>query len=205
MIHSLWVGVTTVGAIGLFSGLARSTTLRGKIQCEKSWSSSIVHVVGLAVAIAAALSINNAYAAIAVGVLIAALCVSFVTDVRYGLIFDVVTIPCALFLGTFAWFEGTLVQALWGGATCAAIILLIFLMSTGRGIGLGDLKLAACIGLALGVRYGVIAVGLAFIAGGVHGTALLLTRCAKKGDALRFAPYLALGSGLAIVASWFSV
>jgi prepilin signal peptidase PulO-like enzyme (type II secretory pathway) len=147
-------------------------------------------------------ALPNKLALLSITILLAALCVSFMTDLRYGLIFDAVTFPCSLLLALIACLQGTILQTVLGGAVCAGIILTLFILSGGRGIGLGDLKLAGCIGLGLGMEHGILALGMAFIAGGLHGAILLVLRRVKMGHALKFAPYLAFGSAFAIAASW---
>lgn len=76
----------------------------------------------------------------------------------------------------------------------------IWLVSGGRLMGLGDAKLAFCIGLLLGISGGVAAVLLAFWAGAAVGVVLLLLR--KRAltikSELPFAPFLALGAALAL-------
>ena len=78
------------------------------------------------------------------------------------------TYPCACCWGVLAGSRGSGLHAVLGGASCAGIILLLFVASSGRGIGFGDLKLAGCIGLGLGPEYGVIALGLASSSLAVH-------------------------------------
>jgi leader peptidase (prepilin peptidase) / N-methyltransferase len=79
------------------------------------------------------------------------------------------------------------------------------------GMGMGDAKLAALIGLvlgALGWRYVGVAVGLGILAGGV-GAVVALARGASRKDAIPFGPYLAAGAVAAALfapqlASWYA-
>jgi leader peptidase (prepilin peptidase)/N-methyltransferase len=78
-------------------------------------------------------------------------------------------------------------------------LLLIALVSP-RGMGMGDVKLAALIGLvlgALGLRYVAVAAGLGILLGGVGAIVALLSGASRK-QALPFGPFLAGGAGLAV-------
>jgi leader peptidase (prepilin peptidase) / N-methyltransferase len=81
-------------------------------------------------------------------------------------------------------------------------LLLVALVSP-RGMGMGDVKLAALIGLvlgALGWRYVGAAVLLAVLAGGA-GAILTLVRGGSRKDAMPFGPYLAGGAVLSALAA----
>ena len=72
-----------------------------------------------------------------------------------------------------------------------------------KGMGMGDVKLAALIGLVLGsqgLRYVVVAAGLAILAGGVGGLVALAMGQSRKAT-IPFGPYLAIG---AIAAAFWS-
>ena len=90
-------------------------------------------------------------------------------------------------------------------------LLLVAIVSPG-GMGMGDVKLAALIGLvlgALGLRYVAVAAAAAIFAGGVGAIALLIVTRASRKQAIPFGPYLAAGAVLAAflaprIASWYS-
>jgi leader peptidase (prepilin peptidase)/N-methyltransferase len=79
-----------------------------------------------------------------------------------------------------------------------------------RGLGMGDVKLAALIGLvlgSLGLRYVGVAAGAAILAGGLGAIAALAVGRGRKA-AIPFGPYLAAGALIAIVwgapiADWY--
>lgn len=91
-----------------------------------------------------------------------------------------------------------LADAAIGFAAYGGGLLAIALISP-AGMGMGDVKLAALIGLtlgALGLRYVAVAAGLGILLGGVGAiVALMLGRDRKH--ALPFGPFLASGAGLA--------
>jgi len=81
-----------------------------------------------------------------------------------------------------------------GSLTVAGVPALLYLASRGRGIGLGDVKLALCIGAGLGIRGGLLSFAVAFIVGGAAATILLIFGKARRGDEIRFAPFIAAGT-----------
>lgn len=87
-------------------------------------------------------------------------------------------------------------RALLGGLVAGGILLLMALISP-AGMGMGDVKLAAFIGIGLGVLgWAEVAVGIltGFALGGVVGAVLLLTRKRARKDMIPFGPYLAVGA-----------
>jgi leader peptidase (prepilin peptidase)/N-methyltransferase len=82
-----------------------------------------------------------------------------------------------------------------------------------QGMGMGDAKLAALIGLvlgALGLRYVAIAAALAIFAGGIAGIALMIFAGASRKTKIPFGPYLAAGGVMAAflaprIAAWYTL
>ncbi len=89
-------------------------------------------------------------------------------------------------------------QYLIGFFAVSVFLLLVFLITGGRGIGGGDIKLMAVCGLILGWKL----ILVAFLTGCVLGSVLHLIRMAvqKEGAVLAFGPYLSLG--VFIAALW---
>jgi len=90
-------------------------------------------------------------------------------------------------------------------------LLVVAVISPG-GMGMGDVKLAALIGLvlgALGLRYVAVAAALAILAGGLGGIALMVFAGASRKAKIPFGPYLAAGAVAAAflaptIASWYT-
>ena len=82
---------------------------------------------------------------------------------------------------------------------CAAYLLLAIVSPGAGGLGLGDVKLAALLGLLLGwlsipqVLYGPLA---AFLLGGLLSVALLASRRATRKSYIAFGPHMLLGAAL---------
>jgi leader peptidase (prepilin peptidase)/N-methyltransferase len=99
-------------------------------------------------------------------------------------------------------------RALVGALLFGGGLLLIALVS--RGMGMGDVKLAAVIGMVMGsvgLRYVGVAAGAAVVLGGLGGIAALLLGRGRK-SAIPFGPYLAAGAVVAAflgetLSSWY--
>jgi prepilin signal peptidase PulO-like enzyme (type II secretory pathway) len=80
-----------------------------------------------------------------------------------------------------------------GACVLGLLFLAVRLATRGRGLGLGDVKLAACIGAGLGIAGGLWSVGIASVGGGLYGVALLALGRAQPKTAIPFGPFLAAG------------
>ena len=80
-----------------------------------------------------------------------------------------------------------------GFFTAGLLLLAIAVVSKG-GMGGGDIKLSAVMGLFLGWQGVAVALFLSFLIGGIAGILLLVTRIKGRKDAVPFGPYLALGA-----------
>ncbi len=90
------------------------------------------------------------------------------------------------------------VQILGGGALGFGLLFLIALVYP-AGMGMGDVKLAAFIGLVVGFPSVLVALLLSFLAGGVVGGSLLLTGVKGRKDPVPFAPFLVAGGMVAML------
>ena len=106
-------------------------------------------------------------------------------------------------------------SAIWNHALGAAVGFLFFLalsiITRGRGIGFGDVKLAFALGLVFGWPDIAIITMLSFIIGGLWSVGLMLIGAKKMKDRVPFAPFFVLGAlivfffGAAIVKGYFGV
>ena len=122
----------------------------------------------------------------------ALLLVIFFVDLEHRLVLGVVVYPAivlALALSPL-WPGLGLVRALEGGALGAALIFLPHLVYP-KGMGLGDVQLAAFMGLVTGFPNVVVAFILASLSGGLVAIFLLVARLRKRKDAIPFCPFLA--------------
>src|SRR5262249_7303704 len=110
------------------------------------------------------------------------------------------TIPTATALVVLraAFAPSALPATLIAGAAAFAFFLLVFALTRG-GIGMGDVKLAALVGLLLG-KAALPALLIGTIAGGLASLLVLVARRGGRGQTIAYAPYLCLGAALAILA-----
>ena len=84
-----------------------------------------------------------------------------------------------------------IVYHLLGAAVVGGVLLLLYLLSRGRAMGFGDVKLMFAASLGLGLSKGIAAFLIAFVlAAVVHPVCMLLFR---RDNRLAFGPYLAVG------------
>ncbi len=123
-----------------------------------------------------------------------------VTDLEHGLILDRVIWPGIALAGVAALTRGwaTLPEFLLGGAAGAGLIWLIRRIVP-EGMGEGDVKLTAFIGLSCGLRGLGFALFIGFVVGGLIAAVLLATGRKKRGDTLPLGPFLALGGAVALL------
>ena len=128
--------------------------------------------------------------------------VIFVIDLEHSLILNKVVYPTmvvALLLSLYPWpwfgepMGMRVAYAALGGAIGFAVFLLIALVSRG-GMGWGDVKLAALIGLATGFPMVFVAIIMAAILGGIVAVVLLVTRRRGRREMIPFGPFLAVAA-----------
>jgi leader peptidase (prepilin peptidase)/N-methyltransferase len=123
--------------------------------------------------------------------------VIFVIDIEKKIIPDIF-----VFLGVFfALFIGnnSLFDTLSTGFFAASLLVIIHLLTKGRGMGLGDVKFAVLGGFLVGPRFLLIWLFLAFLTGAIIGIILILGRKAHLKSQIAFGPFLVLAIPLALV------
>ena len=115
------------------------------------------------------------------------------SDAYTGYIFDAVTLPglgIALLASAAA---GVFNQCAAGALAAGGALGVLYVVTRGRGLGMGDIKMACCIGAGLGAAGSLGAIAISFIAGGAYAAYLLIAKRGSRGDCMRFGPYLAFG------------
>jgi len=124
--------------------------------------------------------------------IIAVMIVIFVYDLRWYLILDVVTLPaCLVVLGLNLALGYSWQNLLFSGIIGAGFFLIQFLLSRGRWLGGGDIRLGLLMGLALGWPEVILAILLAYISGSLVGLGLVAAGKKKWGAKLPLAVFLA--------------
>ena len=142
--------------------------------------------------------------------------VIFVIDLEHSLILNKIVYPgmvVALLLSLYPWpwFSESMgmrvAYAALGGAIGFVVFLLIALLSRG-GMGWGDVKLAALIGLATGFPMVFVAIIMAAILGGIVAVALLAAKKRGRRQMIPFGPFLAVAAMVTLlwgsnILSWY--
>ena len=129
--------------------------------------------------------------------LICGLVVIFFVDLEHQIIPDEIVIPLSvLFLGyrLLTNIQYLISNFLITGIVSFLFLYLIHLLTKGRGMGLGDVKLAFLMGLVLGFPKIVVAFYLAFLTGAFVGVILILLSRAKLKQKIAFGPFLVFGT-----------
>ena len=134
----------------------------------------------------------------------------FVVDLEHGLILNKVVYPgmaIALLLALFVpqpwltltpWISQGIASAAIGGGIGLAIFLLLAIASRG-GMGWGDVKLAALIGLATGFPLVFVSLIMAAILGGLVAVVLVASKKKKRQDAIPFGPFLSATAMVTVI------
>lgn len=126
-----------------------------------------------------------------------ALCIAAYTDIRTGRIPNPVTLGGTAILVLTAVFQGCTIEVVTGIIAVALPLAVLHFGSRGEALGLGDVKLGALIGAALGWKTGIVAIAVAFTAGAVFGCIALAIGAVRPRQRIPFAPHLAIGSAIA--------
>jgi leader peptidase (prepilin peptidase)/N-methyltransferase len=174
----------------------------------------LLELTTAALVILAAIQYPNPWQAMLVGGLLALMPGIALIDLRHRIIPNRLTYP-ALLLFSFVVVLARLIGAATDPARAGIGLLLyggsLFIVAiVSRGMGMGDVKLAALIGLvlgSLGLRFVGVAAGAAIAFGGLGGLVALGMGKGRK-SAIPFGPYLAAGAVVAglwgePIASWY--
>jgi leader peptidase (prepilin peptidase) / N-methyltransferase len=127
--------------------------------------------------------------------LISLFMIIFVSDITYMLIPDKVLLVFAglfllerIFIPLTPWWDSLL-----GAAVGFTLLLLIAVVSKG-GMGGGDIKLFALVGLVVGTKVMLLSFFLSTIYGAIFGVLGLLFKVVKRGNPIPFGPFIAAGT-----------
>ena len=130
----------------------------------------------------------------------------FFIDLEHQLVLDKITYPAMVLalgfsllwpdiggIGAIEGIPGRLLNSVTGGAIGLAAMALPFILSRG-GMGMGDVKLGALVGLMTGFPVVILAVLLSWVSGGLTGIILLALKIKKRRDPLPFATFMAVST-----------
>ncbi|HEY4442412.1 MAG TPA: A24 family peptidase [Candidatus Elarobacter sp.] len=117
-----------------------------------------------------------------------------IADLRTGRIPNTISRTTTIVALGAAAAAGFVDSAASGAVLVGGLLLALYVLTAGCGIGLGDVKLGVAIGAGCGPFGGSVALAVAFITGAAYGVWLLATRKARFGAEIRFGPFLAAGT-----------
>lgn len=128
------------------------------------------------------------------------LIVVFFTDLKYQIIPDKVVFPAILIALLYFLFSIPHLAFVHFLASFGAggFFLILLILTKGKGMGLGDVKLAFLIGLFLGWPKIAVSLYLAFLTGAALGVILILRGKKKFGEPIPFGPFLIGGTWVAL-------
>jgi leader peptidase (prepilin peptidase)/N-methyltransferase len=178
--------------------------LRGRCRACRTQISArypLVEALTAALAVSVVLTKHSAHDVILGLVLVAVLVPVSLIDLDHSVIPNKITLPAAIAaiaIGLATRPGGLPEQLIAGGG--AGGFLLVFAIAYPRGMGMGDVKLAAVLGLFLG-RQVAVALLVGVIAGTIFGVAVMARRGVAEGrkTAVPFGPFLALGGVVALL------
>ena len=171
--------------------------------CRTSISSryALVELMTAMLFVLSVLEFGISLQAVSAALLSAYLIVTVFVDIDHLLILDAVTVPVGIIGFIIALASGHAWSALEGAALGGALFGTIYLATRGAGLGLGDVKLAAALGIFLGVQNSIAAFAAAFVIGALLAIPVLATRKRRGRDVLPFGPFLVVGALILTFAS----
>lgn len=123
--------------------------------------------------------------------IISVMVIIFIYDFRWYLILDIITLPACAIILIFNLFLGiSLWNLVFSGIIGSSFFLLQFIISRGKWIGGGDIRLGLLMGLTLGWPNILVAIFLAYFMGSFVGIGLLLSGKKKWGSQIPLGIFL---------------
>ena len=130
------------------------------------------------------------------------LIVILITDLKYRIIPDEMVAVLAISAFIYLYFSFglsiTFLVSVLSGLTLFSIFLALVIVTKGKGMGLGDVKYAFYMGLALGFPNIIPAFYLSFLTGALISLILVITERKKMKSKIAFGPYLVLSTFISL-------
>jgi len=125
----------------------------------------------------------------------------FVYDLKYSEIEDVVLLPATVLVLIFSIFLGqSFLPIIFSALIGVSFFGIQYLVTKGRGIGLGDLRIGLFMGVVCGNwQYLLVAIFFAYIIGALVSLVLILRKKKKIKSAIPLGPFLAIGTFIAFL------
>lgn len=159
-----------------------------------SWQYPLVELATGIIFFQTATMVSNISTGVYLLLIIPFLVVIFVYDLKHYIIPDKVIYPAIAIVGIFNFQIINFLSAI----LAASFFLVIVLASRGKGMGIGDIKLAFFMGLFLGWPSILVALFLAFLTGAIIGTGLIISKNKTLKSEVPFGPFLVVGTFIAL-------
>ncbi|MBU1126330.1 MAG: prepilin peptidase [Patescibacteria group bacterium] len=128
------------------------------------------------------------------------LLIIFVYDFKYSYILDRFSIPAIILAIVFNLALGAdAINLLLGGLFIGGFFAFQFLVSSGKWVGGGDIRMGMLMGFLLGVSNGVLALFLSYILGAIFGIILILTKKRKLDSQVPFGTFMAAATLITMI------
>ncbi len=129
-------------------------------------------------------------------IIVSSFIVIFFADLKYGIIPDKIIFPSVLvtLVYLFLNLNSLILNHMFSAVGAFLFFLGIFLLTRGKGMGFGDVKLSFLLGLVLGFPGVALALYIAFLTGGFIGIILILWKKKSLKLAVPFGPFLIAGT-----------
>ena len=125
----------------------------------------------------------------------------FIIDLEHQIIPDdfVFTGIAIAFLYLLILGGSNIFSSIFAGLAASNFLAIVFLITKGQGMGLGDVKFAVLGGMLIGINYLFVWMFAAFLTGAIVGIILILVGNAKLKDKIAFGPFLIVSIPIAFV------
>lgn len=125
----------------------------------------------------------------------------FIYDLKYSEIEDIVLLPATILILVFNLFLGFSIFSMIFSALIGVVFFgTQYLITKGKGIGLGDLRIGLFMGVVCGSwQYLLVAIFFAYIIGALSSLVLMLARKKKMKSAIPLGPFLVIGTFIAFL------
>ena len=127
------------------------------------------------------------------------LIVIFVYDFRHYLILDQVLVPASILAVIYQFWQNIFWHGLWGALALSGFFGLLYVISGGRWIGFGDVKLGVFLGFLVPWPATIVLFFLAYIIGAAVAVIFLVFGAKGLGDRLPFGTFLTLAAFIAML------
>lgn len=133
-------------------------------------------------------------------VIFSILLVLTVIDIYHMILPDVLVLCCLVMCVFYTVFvRGQYIDSLLGLVLGGGFFFLIVLLSKGRAMGMGDVKLVAVLSFLIGFKATILACGLAFVIGAVCCVILLSRKKVEGRTAVPFGPFICVGFAISFL------